>query len=91
MASPEWLEIFRNWDGPKIRLHIERLERQISVFTEQAVGQKSYVKDLAELRGQLSAAYRILKEQSGRGNPSTFVTDFSRRGQGGAGDDPRIP
>lgn len=86
MASPEWLEIFREWDAAKLQAHIQNLEEQISVFTTQQVGQKSYVKDLAELRGQLSSAYRVKKERANRGNPGVFVTDFSR-----GGCDPRCP
>jgi len=79
VANPEWLEIFDNWDGPKIQKHITELEEQISVFTSQGVGQKNYVKDLAELRGQLSAAYRVLKNrrQPLGSNPGFGISDFS--------------
>jgi len=78
MASPEWLEIFRSWAPEKLAAHMARLEGQISVFTSQAVGQKNYTKDLAELRGQLSAAVRVQNERSKPGERGFGITDFSR-------------
>ena len=80
MASPEWLEIFRSYTPQELADQIATLKRQVSVFTQQSVGGKSYVKDLAELRGQLSAAVRVQNE---RGQPAdenygVGVTDFSR-------------
>ena len=78
MANPEWMEIFRSWDAPKLAVHVAELEKQISVFSTQNIGQKGYTKDLAELRGQLSAAVRIKNECSQSRNQSSGIVDFSR-------------
>ncbi len=78
MASPEWLEIFRSYAPDELAAHVGTLKRQISVFTQQAVGSKSYVKDLRELKEQLSAAVRVQKERAQPGNPAVGITDFSR-------------
>lgn len=80
MASPEWLEIFRSYTGEELAAQITELKKQVSVFSSQQVGSKSYTKDLGELRGQLSAAIRVQKERSQEPgvNQSVGVTDFSR-------------
>ena len=78
MANPEWMEIFRSWEPVKLAAHVAELEKQISVFAMQNVGQKGYTKDLGELRGQLSAAVRIQTERGLPANQSVGVTDFSR-------------
>ena len=90
MANPEWMEIFRSYAPAELDAHVVELKKQISVFSAQNVGQKGYTKDLAELRGQLSAAIRIGTErgQSGR-NQSCGVVDFSRVSN--AGIPPRWP
>ena len=56
------------------------LKGQISVFSQQTVGGKSYVKDLNELRGQLAAAIRVQNERSlpPRYNYGVGSMDFSR-------------
>lgn len=79
MASPEWLEIFRSYTPEELAAQIVDLKKQVSVFTSQQVGSKSYTKDLGELRGQLSAAIRVQKERANpRGNPGFGITDFSK-------------
>jgi hypothetical protein len=77
MANPEWMEIFRSWDAGKLAAHVAELEKHISVYSMQGVGQKTYQKDLAELRGQLSAAVRIQTERGQGGNQSVGIVDFS--------------
>jgi hypothetical protein len=78
MANPEWMEIFRSWEPVKLAAYVAELEKQISVFATQNVGQKGYTKDLGELRGQLSAAVQIQTERGLPPNQSVGVTDFSR-------------
>lgn len=80
MANPEWLEIFRSYGVEELAGHIANLKQEISVYATQQIGSKSYTKDLAELRGQLSAAVRVQKERSTRGNPSVGIADFRRVG-----------
>ena len=76
MANPEWLEIFRSYEPSELEEKITELKGQISVFVSQQVGQKNYTKDLAELRGQLSAAVRVRNERRGNRGPRSWVTDF---------------
>lgn len=76
MASPEWFEIFRSYTPEELATHISSLKQEISVYAAQAVGSKSYTKDLAELRGQLSSAIRVQNERAGV-SPNTGITDFS--------------
>ena len=76
MANTEWLEIFRVWPPEKLASHVGKLEEQIEVFSSQQIGSKSYVKDLGELRGALSAAARVVKERT-RPNPGAGIIDFS--------------
>jgi hypothetical protein len=83
MANPEWLEIFRSYSPEKLAQRITELEQEVSVYAQQAVGSKSYVKDLAELRGQFAAAVRVQKERATRTNPAVGVTDFSGINSGG--------
>jgi hypothetical protein len=78
MASPEWLEIFRSYSPEALAAQVEELKKQVSVFTSQQVGSKSYTKDLGELRGQLSAAIRIQNERANPGQAGFGITDFSR-------------
>lgn len=78
MANPEWAAIFRNFTPDELAAQITELKKQISVYSAQSVGNKSYTKDLAELRGQLSAAYLVQQERSNRRDPGYGVTDFSR-------------
>ena len=78
MASTEWLEIFRSYTPTELAAQVTDLKKQISVFTSQTVGQKSYTKDLTELRGQLSAAIRVQNERAHpKDNPGFGITDFS--------------
>jgi len=78
MASPEWLEIFRSYTPDELAAQVAALKAQVSVFSQQAIGQKSYTKDLNELRGQLSAAIRVQNERSqpSDSNPCVGTMDF---------------
>lgn len=78
MANPEWVEIYSTYSPAELQVRIDELRKSVSVFTQQSSGSKSYVKDLAELRGQLSAAVRVQKMRSTRENYGRGVTDFSR-------------
>ncbi len=78
MASPEWIEIFRSYTQDELFAHVAKLKQNISVFSQQAVGSKSFTRDLNELRSQLAAAVRVQNERSqgSRVNQSVGVTDF---------------
>lgn len=78
MASPEWCEIFRSYTPDELAAHVTSLKQEISVYATQAVGSKSYTKDLGELRAQLSSAIRVQNERGSTGNVSVGVTDFSK-------------
>ncbi|MEA3210966.1 MAG: hypothetical protein QOE70_4023 [Chthoniobacter sp.] len=83
MADTEWLETFRGYTDPALLVELDRLRASVSVFTQQAVGQKSYTKDLQALKDQLSSATRVAGERGlivvtvPRG-AKFHVTDFSR-------------
>lgn len=84
MAAPEWMEIFRSWSTPQLQAQIDTLNKQISVFSTQQVGSKSFTKDLRELRDQLSSAVRTLNERSlPPGNDRVGITDFRNINNGG--------
>ncbi|MES2569350.1 MAG: hypothetical protein V4710_04765 [Verrucomicrobiota bacterium] len=78
MASPEWLEIYRNYDDAKLDQEIAEIEAEKSVYTSQGVGNKNYTKDLSEIRGRLSSAYRVKSERKHPVNQSVGQVDFSR-------------
>lgn len=80
MASPEWLEIFRSYTPEELTAHITALKKEISVYAAQQVGSKSYTKDLAELRSQLSSAVRVQSERSSSAPAAAGVGDFSAVG-----------
>jgi hypothetical protein len=79
VANPEWIEIFRSYTPEELSAHVQKLKGQISVFTAQQIGSKSYTKDLNELRGQLAAAVRVRNERGAStvSNPFVGVVDFS--------------
>ncbi len=77
MASPEWVEIFESYSPEELAAQITKLKDQVSVYSQQAIGNKSYTKDLAELRGQLAAAGRVQKARTLKGDHSRGVSDFS--------------
>lgn len=80
MANPEWLEIFRSFTPDELTAHVTALKEEISVYATQAIGQKSYTKDLGELRGQLASAIRVQTERANSTTqPGFMLTDFSRR------------
>ena len=78
MADPVWMEIFASWDAAKLAAHVAELEKHISVYSMQGVGNKTYQKDLNELKGQLSAAVRVTKERGMPSGQSAGIIDFSR-------------
>lgn len=80
MASPEWVEIFESYSPAELAARIAELKEEVSVYSQQNVGTKSYTKDLAELRGQLAAAVRVQKQRTFSRNRSVGVTDHSRNG-----------
>ena len=78
MASPEWLEIFRSYTADELASHVVSLKKQITVFSSQTVKDKSYTKDLGELKSQLSSAIRIQTERrQPPGSSRMTVADFS--------------
>lgn len=77
MASPEWLEIFRSYTADELSAHIADLKKEISVYAVQQIGSKSYTKDLAELRSQLSSAVRVRGERSSSAPSAAGVGDFT--------------
>jgi hypothetical protein len=70
-----WLETYRSYSGDELNDEIDSLKRQKSIFVSQAIGSKSFTRDLAELRDQLAAAIRAKQNQSNVGNSG--ATDFS--------------
>lgn len=77
-AYIEWLETFRAYDADELSDQIEKLKGQISIFSSQSVGSKTFTRDLGELRTQLSAATRAMSEKGQTGRTNSGVTDFSR-------------
>lgn len=73
----EWVETFRSWTAEELAAHIVSLKGQLSIFSSQGVGSKSFTRDLAELRTQLSAATRAMTEKNQTNVGSSGVTDFS--------------
>ena len=65
-----WLETYRSYSSDELNTRITELKKEISVFSSQAAGSKSFTRDLAELRDQLAAAIRAKKE-NGTPNVST--------------------
>lgn len=73
-----WLETYKSYDGDELQDRIDELKSQISVFSSQGIGSKTFTRDLGELRDQLAAATRAKRElgQPNVGNSGT--TDFSQ-------------
>lgn len=78
MASPEWIETFRSFTGEELAAQILALKKQISVYSSQQIGSKSYVKDMSALKDQLHAAVRVQNERSHSSQGSGGYVDFSQ-------------
>lgn len=85
MADTSWLEIFRGYEDAALLTTLADLRKQVSAFSSQTAGTKSFTTDLNSLKDQLSSATRVAEE---RGlivvtRPTEirrFVTDFSANG-----------
>jgi hypothetical protein len=77
MASQEWIEIYSSYGSTELDTEIANLKSEITVYSSQALGSKSFTRDLAELKDRLHAAIRAQKSlgQTNVGNSGT--TDFS--------------
>lgn len=78
MTSQEWLEWYKNeYTADELQDEIDSLKEQLSVFSSQAVGSKSFTRDLEALKQRCNAASRA-KTEKGKTNVGTSgVTDFS--------------
>ncbi len=85
MASAEWLEIYADYTADELNTEITALKKAQSIFVTQAVGSKSFTRDLQELKNKLSSAIRIRNERgSGNiNNQNMGVADFSKQTLGG--------
>jgi len=77
MASQEWIEIYRSYSGDELDDEIDSLKQQLSIFSSQSVGSKSFTRDLETLKNRLHAATRVKKEMGQPDVGSSGVTDFS--------------
>jgi len=69
---------------------LDKLKGQKSVFASQSIGQKSYQKDLRELKLQMEACVFVLNERGQRINTDygTVITDFSQVDGSGSANPP---
>lgn len=77
MASQEWIEIYREYDGDALNKAIADLQKQESIFSSQGMGSKNFTRDLRELRDKLHAATRARRERNNANKPSSGSADFS--------------
>jgi hypothetical protein len=77
MASQEWLEIYRSFEGSDLDDEIDALKKEMSIFSSQALGSKSFTRDLEVLKNRLHAAIRARKDLGQINVRSSGTTDFS--------------
>jgi hypothetical protein len=84
MADGSWLLIFRSFDTGDLLDKRDALIASMTTLSSQAVGSKSFTRDLRELKDQLEAIIFVLNERGTLcGYPKSLVFDFSdtTRGQ----------
>lgn len=79
MSDGDWLAIYRTYDSASLQARIDALKAEISVYASQSIGQKSYEKNLQELKLQLSAAIRAQQERRFASNSQIYegTVDFT--------------
>ena len=91
MARADWIFIFRSYTTDALTAQKDNLISQMSVFSQQNVGSKSFTRDLVELRDQLGAATFVLQERGFPVNQCIGTKDFSCiEGTGGLSVSPLI-
>ena len=78
MASPEWMEIYRSYSPADLAAAIVTLRSQATLYSQQAMGNKSYSKDLAEVKNRLHAATRVTNERA-NANPNNPKSQMQAR------------
>ena len=80
VSNADWNQIFRSYTTEELIAHRDSLKSQITIFSQQSIGSKSFTRDLKELRDQLSSAVFVLAERSRPAgqNLGVGITDFSQ-------------
>lgn len=63
MASQDGMEIYRDYSGDALATELNSLRGQLSIFSSQNLGSKSFTRDLQELRSRLHTATRVATEK----------------------------
>jgi hypothetical protein len=77
MAASDWVEIYATYTEADLWAEVEELKKHAAPLSSQSVGNKSFTKDLREVRDRLQAAVRVLRARSSRAEDFTAVADFS--------------